>query len=688
MIHFITLQKVKALALTPGTAENAAIAAGLNHELMKMGFVLDAEAMRAVASQELSTLVEVHGQLVEHMRAITGGDGYKPFYNDFPEGVIARGEDKNVQTALEAFWANGGWDESSSEQLQDTFEVEPDNFKVIRVMDPDAVPRIFEDMLYSNQPLSAFDKDCLRYYFGQGGEVNYRKITFQETAAFVGAMMLDDEDRDVLPIRFATDVLRTYCAYCGGDEGLKEPTRFGNPSRRQRRLLMATLEQCDADSIEESFKSYREPWLRLLYFLHPTAPKNKARYPVLAGFAERLRNEPKSLKTYNGKVEEALENKDPVIFELLKKRPGAFMRRLDHTVRLFGVQAFREWLTCDPSFQQLLTVYNHFYDRAGVQEGRAAVLASQSMSEVVTYDALDALDQSIVDEIVSTTLERMRQFVNEEVRGKVYIDPLLYWRPLSVNNRASSLSLDSKPVGTVERYEEQKTLRLYIHWEGNSDIDLSGFVITRDLNVIKVGWNGQHAAATYMAYSGDNRGHHEKNAEYLDINTEQLPEDIDWIVLEARIYGGPESFEAYNGKVHAGWMSRAEPDGGNTLWLPERLEHALVLRTKSRTAYLMAYHPATQSIVYLDIAMGSSNVSNAQDALKMKQYLGATVTLPGQEDDGIEIKWDKLNSGHVLHLLADEVVDSPALADVVFEENITSERISMLMKSSSKERAL
>ena len=683
MIHFITLQKRKALALEPneGGPDHGAIAQGLNHELMKMGFVLNAQAMRVVASQEMSTLVEIHTQLTTHMRAIIGGDGYKPFYNDFPDGVYARGEDKGVQVALEAFWASGEWSGETASQVKETFDVEPDDFKVIGIMPPEQVPTLFDDLLYGGQSLSPFDKQCLTYFLGQGGEVTYRKIPFQETAAFVGSVMLD-EDRETLPMRYATDVLRTYCAYCGGDEGLKEVTRFKNPTRRQRRMLMATLEQCDEDSVEESFKTYREPWLRLLYYLHPTAPKNSARYPRLAQFAERLRNEPKTLKTYNSKVEEAIKNEDPVVLELLKKRPGAFMRRLDHMVRLFGARAFQEWMTCKPKFGQLITVYNHFYDRAEAQQGRAAVLASQSASEVVTYDALDPLPEEVVKEIIDTTLEKLRAHAHEDIQGKVYIDPLLYWRPLSSNNRASSLSLDAKPVGTVEVYEEQQTLRLYVHWEGKSDIDLSGFVITHELEVIKVGWNSQHAMSDCMAYSGDNRGHHKKNAEYIDINTQALPDNIEWIVAEARIFSGPENFAGYEGKVHAGWMSRASPEGAQTTWLPERLEHSLVLQNQARTAYLMAYHPETRCVVYLDVAMGGAAVSTAEDALKMKQYLGATVTLPGKDSDGIEIKWDKLNSGHILSLLATEVVDTPGAADVVFDENTTSERISALIQGS------
>ena len=58
MIHFITLQKAKALALSSGTEDNAIIAAGLNHELMKMGFVLDAAAMRDGADSTDDYLAE------------------------------------------------------------------------------------------------------------------------------------------------------------------------------------------------------------------------------------------------------------------------------------------------------------------------------------------------------------------------------------------------------------------------------------------------------------------------------------------------------------------------------------------------------------------------------------------------------------------------------------------------------
>ncbi len=677
MIHFITLTKSRALALAPGGESNRAIAQGLDHELMKMGYVFGKAAFEVVSTQPLAELAAIHAQLIGGMREIVGDDGYEPIYRDFPEGVIARGEGKGVQAAIDAYRESGVWDEAGGQAVQREFSHEPDSFKAIGIMSPDAVDSIYTDLLAARQPLSPFDKLCVRHFFGTVS-FEHRRIGFQETAAFVGSLMLDDPELEAFPARHATDVLRTYCAYCGGDEGLKESTRFNNPSRRLRGLMMRALEACDPSDLEESFKSYREPWLRLLFTLHPTSPKNTKRYPVLAGYAQRLRNDPKSLLTFDGKVELAIKNADPEVLDLLKTRPGAFMRRLDHMVRIFGAPAFRAWMECKPGFAQLLNIYNHFYDRAGEQKGRAAVLAGQGASEVVTYDAHAALSKEVVDEITTVALERLRSYVSAELTGKVFIDPALYLRPLAVNNRASSFALDAKPVGTVERYEAQQTLRMYVHWEGPSDIDLSGFAITKDLEVIKVGWNAQHAAAQYMAYSGDNTGRNAKNAEYLDLNTEVMPANLEWLVIEARIYRGPDTYAGYEGKVRAGWMSRESPNA-NVEWLPETLEHSMVLQSASRTAYLMAYHPRTQSIVYLDVAMGASNVSGPEDALKMVRYLDATVALPGA--GGPEVTWDNLRTGHILELLSGEVVSSPELADVAFDETTTSERVGALMKS-------
>ena len=106
------------------------------------------------------------------------------------------------------------------------------------------------------------------------------------------------------------------------------------------------------------------------------------------------------------------------------------------------------------------------------------------------------------------------------------------------------------------------------------------------------------------------------------------------------------------------------------------LKSALVLQSESRTAYLMAYHPGSRSIVYLDVAMGNSRVSTAQDALRMRVFLESFVSLNTDN----KVSWDKLNQGHIIALLSAEVVDTPEAAEVCFDVNTTAEQVSRLIK--------
>ena len=311
MRHFISFQKQQALYLDGGNADNTALAHELNHELMAVGYVLSKDAFDTVASLETEGLSALYRDLVAGIRAVVGDAGYEPIYRNFPQSVLAMAYEEFAINALLHYWSFGTWRPEDVGHLQREFQIEAVDYTEVGLLTKTKFDRIFHDLLYGQVSLSAFDKACIDWYLDQGGELVFARISFKETASYVGKRLLDSS-LEVLPILRASTVLRAWSAYSGGDEGLKENTRFKNPSKRQRVLLMRTLDACS--DLEDSFKSQRERWLRLLFVLHPNTAEHRKRYPRLADHADRLRNQPKTLRTFNSRVESAMERKDPVSY--------------------------------------------------------------------------------------------------------------------------------------------------------------------------------------------------------------------------------------------------------------------------------------------------------------------------------------------------------------------------------------
>lgn len=669
MKHFISFNKRKGFFLTQGNASNELAAHQVNHELMNHGFIMNQELFNRVASLDKNELTDLYTDIKRGLERVVGGGGYEPIYKNFPQSVIALEDGEFYRNAVIHYMSAGTWRPEDAEYVNRIFMVEPTEYTELSLITESDFNSIFTDIIYSGKSISSFDKEIVDWFISNGATVEFGKITFKETASYIGKRYLESGAVNTLPTRDATQVLRIWAAYSGGDEGLKENTRFNNPNAHQRRVLLSTLD--NAYNLEESFKVYREMWLRVLFYLHPMTRANKATYPNVAKFADRLRNNPKSLRTFNSYVEEKISNNDITVLELLSKRMGMYTRRLDHMVRLFGVDAVRHWISNGPSVANMVDAYNHFTNRDQEQSGRGATLAYQGRSEVVTYDALEALDSDVVAEIKELILSTLKEQKNEVLSDKrVYIDRSLYYRSLKVNNRASSLTLGNALGGSTERIPDSKYVRMYVHWEGRTDIDLSGMVITKDNEVIKIGWNGRHSYNKAVVYSGDNTGYSSKNAEYLDIDIDALP-NAEWVITDAVIFSGPINYKGYNGKAKAGWMMIENPEA-NTHWQPKTLQNAMVLNSDGRRAYLSALHVPSRSIVFLDLSMGNNNITTSEDAVKMRMYLESFVSIDNGEED---INWERINQGHLINLISSNIVDSSENADIVFDENSTYEEI-------------
>ena len=680
MKYFTSFIKRKGLYLPiSGRSSNKDLALQLNHELMTNGYYLSQELFDVLCKTNRVELTKIFNDLVKNISKVTSNSNYVATYMNFPDSVKGMSDAEFHWNAMLYYITRGTLRPDQKSVLEATSPSGNVNYTEIKLISEAEYNSIFTDLVYSNNSLSANDKKIVDYFLTKTDvELNLSKVKFNETLAYIGSKMFTLPGITKIPTRSATNLLRMYAAYSGGDEGLKTNTRFKNPKNRQVNILMRTLDNCY--DLEESFKLYREPWLRILFYLNPLTAKNSKKYPNVYRYANILRNNPKLLRTFASYVESYLKDKDEKVFDLLLKRMGVFTRRLDHTVRVFGITAINKWLSGNPTSEQIVTAYNHFNGRDKKVDGRSAVLASQSKSEVVTYKTLEPLDSKLISTIKTKLLGALQNVSNTSLSNKkVYIDPLLYYRPLNVNNRASNLTLSGTVNGTIESVEKANTntIRMYVHWHGKDDIDLSGLVLKTDGSFIKVGWNGKNNTLNNaILYSGDNTGHASKNAEYIDINiNNESLNSVEWIITECRIYRGKMSYSRYmNYPVKAGWLYISNPSR-RTDWLPDNVAQAMVLSTDSSVQYLQAYHPKSGKIVYLDLSLGSGSVSTNEDGNKLRIYLNRFLSSLENE----EVNWDVINQGHLLNLMSESVVNEKDEADIVFDENTTLEAVTKFL---------
>lgn len=667
----------KRLIASPSTTghSNKDLAMALNGVLITRGFILSNAAYEAYAeasAEEIqATIVDLEDML---STLVPSGDDYSPLIKNFPEGTLAFMKEGNLYSQLCSYYLTGEWSGVETVSTPITGEdINVESLKTVDIADNvDLVLRdILNDIVFSSSSISKMDKIIVTHLLEYGVDLrgNTSNIPHKETKAFVISIFLDMLDDSPLDTKNATDVLRTWAVYSGGDEGLVEPTKFKSPRCAQRRTLLATLDQCT--NLEDSFKMYREMWLKLLHPLHPGTAKNQKKYPTVAAFADKLRNSPKELRTFESYVAEKVEKRDESVFTLLKRRPGAFSRKLDHMVRVFGDKAVDEWLDTDVNLDYLISTFNHFHGRDKESNGRSAVLASSTSSTVVSYKDVETLSTETVDKLRDGALEKIKTKLTSRDK-KAYISPSLFFRPLKVNNRASSASLNGSVSGKVIELEADKTLRSYIMWEGRSDIDLSGFVIDEARNVTKIGWNTSYASKTAaIIYSGDNTGNYKKNSEYLDIYPERFDDGEEWVLTTAVIYAGPSTYAKYPKPVYSGVLALDAPKTKDRSWNPSDLSEAMLVSADSRNVYLTLVHLPTNRAVYLDISNNSSgSITNDDDALQIIDHVINKGILEADQDGEITT----IRQGHLLSFVFD-TVDDPAEADIVFDEDTQYEEV-------------
>ena len=649
-IFSLTFLKTGKLPLEGGDSENTDLAYAISHELLRNGYKVDETTFSLLETTDADTLTQLYAEMSSVFDELLSTEKFVPLYESFP----------NIPQLTNSEHRVNAWKALIGEELkvQELKAVQIPDYKIkdVAFVSRKHIGKLFQDVLYANQSPSKLDTELINWCLLMGYGFEYSKIKFKETAAYVGKYCFDNY---TIPTRNATDILRIYSLWSGGDPGLKENTKFVQPNEDQKIIMRGALNR--SFNLEESFKTYPEKWKRAIFYLNPGAFESK--YPTLYKYADLLRNDPKQLKTFNGRVEMLIKNKDNAIFALLRKRRGVFARRLNHLIEVFGLPALEEFLSLEHEPKRLIELYNYFEGRRTVKD-RSAILASQKSSQMVSYGKQRAMDNDLIDSIKETLLAR----IPKTLMGKIAIHPKLYYRALSTNNRATSVGIGIQTKGTCIQIEEGY-IRTFVHWGRRGiDIDYSGFLWNAKTGAQKkVGWNGSHSEPG-IRYSGDNRGRAAFNAEYIDVDLNQL-EDYEWLVLDAVIYAGANSMASIP-DTKFGYGVSSRPFG--TGFKREQITMAQTITAETRQVWLYAIHIPSRTLVTMDFTKSGSNVTSSPEAVI--SWLDQQLVV---EMD--EIDWSILRQGHVLHLLAEEVVTDPEEASKYFTEDTTSEEVASLI---------
>ncbi|MCX4826755.1 hypothetical protein OG883_44745 [Streptomyces sp. NBC_01142] len=510
--------------------------------------------------------------------------------------------------------------------------------------------------------LSPQDTDDLATLLDEAGDrtdVSWlpEAIPGRETKARVLAWLLDEADqyKVVLPavisrITTATDVLRLAAVRSGGDAGLVNPTRFTAIPRPLRRALLQALDHLDVTLVAEDMDRHAQGWKHLAERLHPFEYATRYPYAALAFAALRettltddalsrsLRatarnvpiantNRPKvALALWSAQVETALASADVHrVLPLLAQRPGEFLRRLDHVLRL--AESDRAHIVLDALERAVphvapavvLSALGEIRTRARKGTERVFFPKGGNAKAHIVADERASLAGAVVDNAVTIlTGEILRRAGRLTPVDTAVIDAGLDGVIAPFAERTASRALVTLPRGSELPLPDGRTVRLFLHWmesatSGRTDLDLSAAMFNDD-------W--QHVGTcdyTRLRYEGSAAVHSgdlqsapapQGASEFVDLDLDKLAAaGVRYLVAVVFSYNNVAFDDLAD--AFAGFMARDEDGNTGAAFDPRQVEQRFDLTGQSRASVPLLIDVKGRTMRWLDIVRGVTGTNHA-----------------------------------------------------------------------------
>lgn len=442
-----------------------------------------------------------------------------------------------------------------------------------------------------------------------------KRIPFKENQVRYAALLFTLNE----PVQFdsATDVLRFAIALSDGDVTMNSNSPFRRFRRHERRRLLAMLN--GTSNLEEDMARDRERWKRLMYVLHPFDYRES--YPQVCEAANALYTD--TFETFNSKLEKLLASSDPVSLDMLATRPGEFMHRLQHLIRLFGPQAVDVFRKVVPKLTVLQLLKTEKYIKT-ISNRRFRTFAPRS-----NWNRMQVANNTI--RIPEKIRKDLLLVIAAELKERL---PLLLERPVNLDPVTWSIKLPDNDAeltpygrGTVFYIPENVTfIRTASYWQikrtGNIWFDNGwNFFDSQWKSCGVCCWNAVNFNSGAAIFSGDPTNSKEldgKACQMIDLYLDKLDRTTTryavWNILS---YNGISFNKADDVFAALQWGEKAET---GKLFEPARCQLAFPLRGDNLTKYIVCIDIQERNLIYLDANL-KGNVQSASANAKILEEL-------------------------------------------------------------------
>lgn len=461
-------------------------------------------------------------------------------------------------------------------------------------------------VVYFKEPIKV--KENLALYIGKLIEFNQTLIN-----------NIDDLPETLVKcLNNPNDVLRVVAILSKGASSLTDNFRI-NLTNRHRRLVLQLLESVlvNKTSFDEGLK-YRNLWVQVGRYLHIGAIKDK--YPHSYKFFDFLRNDNRTHKTYSQKVHKAILKKDSMrMVELLKPKPGMFLRNLDTILRnakntSYSENLIKNLLTSDKLLKKANTAMitklaMHFAHRSNSKSLRLFLPKSENAKFYVSdqdnrKEIPDEVCDLVFETLVNELLSRFGKNPQFNKGDKIFIDPRLKGLLVPLNIQTSTKELSTLQRGSkIPLKLNSEVLRLFVYWKQNNDrrvdVDLSVMAFNDNLTEsMHVSFQSLSDNDQSVVHSGDIQSAPEGASEFIDIKHKKLlAKGMRYVGVMVNSFTG-QTFDTF--QCFSGMMERKNIKDGK-LFDPSTVTHKYDVCTKTTAVIPFILDLKTGELLWTDI---------------------------------------------------------------------------------------